>query len=100
MGELVARALDGDDAMGEATLAARSYVDEFTTRVLAALARERTQSATNGHAAGAPGQAELRTELAWAACRSLATEARAARPASPISTDDVATLAGLDHEAP
>ena len=98
MGELVGRAFDGDDAIANARIAARNYIDEFTTVVMAALNRERLVAARLGQAiedAPAGELSDLRRLLAQASCKRIAVEVRVARRVSTVTAEDVAAIAAL-----
>jgi len=98
MGELVGRAFDGDDAIANARIAARNYIDEFTTVVMAALNRERLVAARLGQAiedVPAGELSDLRRLLAQASCKRIAVEVRVARRVSTVTAEDVAAIAAL-----
>ena len=98
MGDLVAAASEGETGAEQARVAVRSYVDEFTTCVVAALEREHAAATEPDAADGARSGtvADVRRALADAACARIAVEARATGRGRAIAVADVAALLGAE----
>jgi hypothetical protein len=97
MGELVSRAFDGNDSDDQARLAVRSYIDEFTNCVLAALDRERIVDGLVAEPddASVAQRSKLRRQLAHASCDRIAVEVRAIRRSGTVTAADIAAIAGV-----